>query len=489
MKSFLSFLFLGYLLVLLNLTLVNGQSCELWSEPDSLSDSQSDNYDAFLTKVREGNEYNYYVFWVRFLDALGTELVYEDYYEPGSGAQVYLSDEYFISNPQVISVADWYYPAPDTLAFIFYEAGSETHDIYYITMTPGGFSEPVAFATSPADETHLRVSQDGSMVWEEDGAIKYTRLSLDASGVHFVPTVTIDAGNCHNPDLQKGQTDFIAWEKGEPETPEIWYSQWDYENDEWSDPVVLFDDGMHSNPKFARGMDDWGGFGSVVVTDFLDSNSSYHFSFYDLYEYWETLSEFSQDFSMEPELFTVDIITDFWGGGFLAFTHDEGMGNRDIYSSDYQEAPPYFFGYCSIDSTPQSEHHPQLFMGPWFFDGFDLICIWETFRNGNRQLYTSRVPVIVGGVPEKNSRQEIQATIYPNPAGDFSWLTVECNAIAPLSITIYNSQGQAVRILREDISSIGKKSFRIQTDDFSSGIYFIRLETGDQQGSLTLVKK
>jgi hypothetical protein len=489
MKTLISILFLGFLLILLNVSILKGQSCELWSEPDSLSDSQSDNYDAFLTTIREGNEYNYYVFWVRFMDAMGTELVYMDYYDWEMPEPVYLSEEYFMSNPQVISLADWYYPPSDTLAIIFYEAGQESKDIYYIAMTTGGFTEPVPFVNSSANETHLRVSHDGSLVWEEDGAIKYCQLGYNNPGFYFTPAITLDEGDCHHPDLQQVTTDFIVWDKSNAGNAEIWYSSWDYANQEWGAPIMLYDDGMHSNPKFSRTMDDWGGWVPVLLTDFLDSNGQYHFSYIDLYDLWETISEFGQDYPMEPELFTVDLITDFWGSGYMAFKHDEGIGNSDIYSSDFLDVTQYFNSYCSIDSTAYYESRPALFQGKWYFDAFDLICVWESWRNGNRQLYTSRVPVSVGGVPEKNSRQEIQATIYPNPAGDFSWLTVECNAIAPLSITIYNSQGQSVRILREDISSIGKKSFRIQTDDFSSGFYFIRLETGDKEESLKLVKR
>ena len=486
MKAVISFLFFGYLILFFSNGNLKGQSCELWSEPDSLSDSMSDNYDATLAMVREGNQYSYYVFWVRFLDALGTELVYLDYYNSQGPESIYLSDEYFISNPQVVSLADWYYPAPDTLAFIFYEAGSESHDIYYIAMTPDGFTEPAPFVNSTANETHLRVSRDGSLVWEEDGAIKYSQLWIDAEGLHFKPTVTIDDGDCHKPDIQKGMSTFITWEKGDPGTPEIRVSEWDYENEEWGAPEVLFSDGQHLNPGFARGMDDWVGWSSVLVTDFVDTNGQYHFSLYDLYEEWEMLSEFSQDFSMEPNLFTVDLITDYFGSGFMAFSHDEGLGNRDIYCSDYQEVPQYFYGYCSIDSTPQSESHPQLFMGPWSSYSFDLICIWETFRNGNKQLYASRVPVTVGGISE-TSEDGLQARVFPNPFHDDLNLEVQVKGYEKLDIKVFNTMGQIVKVI-PGLECLMGNSIKVPLQDLPPGIYLIRIESQGRSASLKVVK-
>jgi hypothetical protein len=486
LKLFL--LSLALMIFLLIPAVLIAQKCELWSEPDSLSDSQSDNYDPFLLNIPIDYD-TYYVFWVRFLEVFGTEIVYENYYGQGGPESVLLAEGYNVSNPRVIYVGNWQYPPSDTIAFIFYETDqASSQDIYYTVMTTGGFTEPEPFVNSEADETHLRISIDGSMVWEEGGAIKYCKLGLDATGFYFTPAVIIDEGDCRNPVLNKGNTDCIAWEKGNPDAPEIWYSLWDYVNDEWGEPVILFEDGMHTNLKIGKGMDDWGGWTSVITTDYLDSTGQYHFSYYDIYDSWEVRSEFTQDIPMDPELFVIDIITDFWGTGFMAFTHDEGMGNRDIYCSDYQEVPQYFFGYCSVDSTSQPESHAQLFMGPWFGDGFELICIWESFRNGHSQLYTSRVPVIIGSIAE-TQENGLQAKVYPNPFDEFFRIELLADETSDASIHMFNAVGQLVKKIDRFQLVKGNNLIKIETGQLPPGIYLVRIEAEDILGITRVVKR
>lgn len=488
MKTTLVFLFSAIIFLAVSINDLKAQRCKLWSEPDSISDSQSDNYDPFLMKIREGYDDNYFVFWVRSLDLIGTEIVYLDYYNSEVPEPVLLAEGYNVNNPRVIPTSGWGIPM-DTVAFIFYETDQNGNpDIYYMTMTADGFGPPLPFVNSSANESNLRISTDGSMVWEEDGAIKYCQLGYNDPGFYFTPAITLDEGECHHPDLQQVGTAFIIWEKDNNGIPEIWYSSWDYANQEWGEPIIMYGDGMHSNPKFSRTMDDWGGWVPVLLTDFLDSNGQYHFSYIDLYDLWEVVSEFGQDYPMEPELFTVDLITDFWGSGYMAFTHDEGPGNSDIYSSDYLDVTQYFNSYCSIDSTSYSESKPSLFNGKWFFDGFDLICIWESFRNGNHQLWTSTTPVVIGNIPETKEASGLRARAFPNPFEDYFDLEVEIESSNQMDIRVYNSLGQLVRILNNRTLSIGSNLIKINAADLGPGIYFIRLESGDKEMSVKLVK-
>lgn len=458
---------------------LSAQRCEFWSEPDSISDAQSDNYDTYFSRIRIGNEYQYKVFWVRFLEVFGTEIVYADYYAPENQGSVLLAEGYNVSNPQVISMADWFYPASDTLAFIFFEANmGESTDIYYCIMTASGFSVPVPFADSPADETHLRVSNDGSLVWEENGAIKLCQLGKSEPGFYFSPVLTLDEGNCHNPDLNKGGTTCVAYEKGDTEAPEVWTCMWDYANQDWGEPQLLYNDGMHTNLKFSRGMEDFGIWSQVILTDYQDSTGKFRFSYYDVYEPWEVISDFSQDHPMDPQLFTIDLITDFWGGGFMALNLDEGMGNSDIYSSDNLEVTTYFEGYCQIDSTPQSEAHPQLFMGPWIGNSFDLICIWESWRNGHTQLFTSRIPVVVGSVAESQGKNPLRTKLYPVPCRDFFRLVIEDGQKEPVMLHIYDLQGREVKTMSAVLPAEAR-SVQVPVHDLPPGMYTLEIESGN----------
>jgi hypothetical protein len=169
--------------------------------------------------------------------------------------------------------------------------------------------------------------------------------------------------------------------------------------------------------------------------------------------------------------------------------HDEGEGNSDIFSSDYGWYEPELYNYCRIDSTVQADAHPQLFQGAWHFSYFDLVCIWESWRNGHWQLFSSTTPVVIGNVPEKKDEGELQVRAYPNPVTDVLWLECETGGTSGISIAIYNTFGQLVKTYQGEFSIKEKTIKSIGMKDLPAGIYLVRLETGHFVKSLEIIKK
>jgi len=392
------------LTIFLKIGNLTAQNCGYWSEPVPLSDSLSDNRNATLANIPGGSP-NFYVFWNRLMEDYNSEIVYVDIYNPDVPQLIVSGNGSTVSNPQVIPLS-YGNPPADSLACVFYHAFGPggVHHNYYVVMTNSGFTAPVPFAGSPYNESHLRVSPGGGIVWQQDGNILFTRLHYDNTGLYFEPVVYIDAGECRNPDIQN--TDFytreqyIAWEKGSPDNPEIWYSSWSYENNAWGAPVLLFGDGHHSNLRFSKGTHWLLGALPILGSDKVDSTGQYQVSGYDFYFQDEFISEFTQSEAFQPDFFTIDLITqDYWDMGYLSFKHNEGNNNSDIFSSDYGYLQPEFFNYCRIDSSALPDVNPQLFQGAWHGNYFDLVCIWESWRNGPWQLFSSTTPVVIGSVP------------------------------------------------------------------------------------------
>jgi hypothetical protein len=460
-----------------------GQQCEYWSEPDSLSDSMEDNRNPFLVRIPGGGD-AFYVFWDRTLDVFGSEIVYTDYYNNGTPETVVLAEGYEVSSPQVISMWNWY-PQTDTLAFIFYQTNQAGNaDIYYTVMTTDGFTEPAPFANTAAEESHLRVNRSGGIVWQEGDMIWYTRLNKNSSGYFFEPASLIDEGNCMRPVIHQATyyelERFIAWEKGEQDSTQVWYILWNYQADDWDDPVLLFDDGAHSNLRSTSGYE-YFGWNASMVSDWRDSVGNYHISTYDFDDQYELLSEFTQTIPFQPDLFTVDFITqNYLGFGYYSFRYDEQMGNYDIYSSDWADISPWFGSYCRLDSTATSEGHPMLFQAAdhgWYFD---LVCIWESFRNGHRQLFTSKTEVIIGSVPESENKHGLHIRAYPNPCSDQTFFEYELKSSGNCKLSIFNHLGQEIEVLPLGGQNAGKHQISWDAGKYPAGLYHFILSVDGQ---------
>jgi hypothetical protein len=468
------------------------QQCEYWSVPQPVSDSITNNHNATLVML-SGNPTAYYVFWERTFEDSWSEIVCANYYETAEPQVIIHANSFDVNNPQVIAVSD--YPDRDTLAFVFYiyTYMEGYRDIFYQVMTDTGFSGSTRFTNTILNESHLRVSPGGGMVWQEGDKIRFSRLNWASSGFYFEPVVTIDSGDCRNPDIQNTEMynsteGFIAWEKGDPDNPEIWFSAWSFENEAWSEPMLLFGDGNHSGIRFSIGTDiaSWV---PMLLSDLNDESGKYRISGFDFIDQTEFITEFSQEAPFQPSLLTIDFITDYWQMGYLAFRHGEGEGNSDIYSSDYGWLEPYPESFCSIDSTDQPDVNPQLFQGAWHFDYFDLVCIWETFRNGHWQLFSATTPVVIGNIPEIKQEGDLKANAYPNPFKDCLMLEYQSGGTSAISISVYNTIGQLVKTIACAPSSSEKSLKEIDMNDLPSGIYFFKLFDGHSAFSLKAVKK
>jgi hypothetical protein len=469
---------------------LNSQACYSWSVPVPVSDSISDNLNVSVVSLY----YNYdsfYLFWERHSEASGNEILCKNYYEPGETLTVIASTNYSLTNPQVIATSYWG-PHYDTLAYIFYQsnqAGNE--NLYYIIMTSDGFLGPMPFATEPEDETHLRVSQGGGMIWQEGDRIKYSRLSQTSPPYSFLAPQTIDSGDCRKPDIQRTSAydpeQIIAWEKGTGDNKAIWHCDWSWALWEWSPPILLIDDERYSNPTFGKAMY-WLSYFDIIAADYIDSIGLYHYAAYDHFAQEEYISEFSQSNSFQPDLFLMDIPTDdFWGFGYVAVSREEPGGTPDIFSND-----SYFYPWtdntCRIDSTPQPDRHPQLVQGQEGGDCFDLICVWESYRNGHWQLVTSTTLVIIGGIGENDHADDFNISLYPNPFNDCLRIGYFLKDAALVNILIIDTYGRIVKNFDIGIQEVGRHEEMISIPEISSGTYLVKVASNGISGSKVILK-
>jgi hypothetical protein len=468
-----------------NLHLV-AQKCEMWYGPQVITNDNANNRNATLVDLLYYSN-QCFLFWEKSDEPGLSEIVYKDYYnDSGNGTPVVSGNGFMVSNPQVIDLGGY----NDILGYLFYESDeSGNSDINYIVWKTDGFEPPQPFANSPAGESHIMVCKGGGVIWQEADKIRYSELNWTQSGYEFTPAVTIDSGQCFNPAISQtwlGSAAMIAWEKGDPESPQIWYCTWDYQAEEWSEPILLFNDGMHLNIRFSKSS--YGDLPPLLISDKLDNSGNFSISIYDFFFQEEFIPEFYQSEAFQPDVFSISIAVDFWDGGYLSFKNLVAPDDPDIYSNDNGILLQQFSNYCPLDQSTTIEAHPQFFQGMEGGDCFNLECIWESNRNGYWQLFSSSTLVIVGKIDEHNTKEWIDVAATPNPLQKTTKISYELESRSSVTINIFNSAGQVVKQIPTQIQDAGNHEEIIDLQEFPKGNYLVRVWSENYSGSVRIIK-
>jgi hypothetical protein len=93
------------------------------------------------------------------------------------------------------------------------------------------------------------------------------------------------------------------------------------------------------------------------------------------------------------------------------------------------------------------------------------------------------------GVDEEIEKPEVVSILknYPNPFNASTKLTYALSEFAGITISIYNIVGQRVATIFEGTQEAGEHSVTWYADDFPSGVYFARVQTGDRSESIKMV--
>ncbi|MDP3557433.1 MAG: T9SS type A sorting domain-containing protein [Bacteroidota bacterium] len=86
------------------------------------------------------------------------------------------------------------------------------------------------------------------------------------------------------------------------------------------------------------------------------------------------------------------------------------------------------------------------------------------------------IPTNTNSITE-NNKSEITCELYPNPTSGFTNLSISLIEIETADITIINSIGQLVYSLKNNKLDAGVNIIRLNTESFSSGVYFINVST------------
>ena len=79
------------------------------------------------------------------------------------------------------------------------------------------------------------------------------------------------------------------------------------------------------------------------------------------------------------------------------------------------------------------------------------------------------------------------SSIYPNPFNPAAEINFSLPADAYVRLSVYNLQGQEIDVVHEGFQSSGSHSYTWDGSGFSSGVYYVRLVSGNKVNTMKAV--
>ncbi|MBU0518518.1 T9SS type A sorting domain-containing protein [bacterium] len=139
-----------------------------------------------------------------------------------------------------------------------------------------------------------------------------------------------------------------------------------------------------------------------------------------------------------------------------------------------------------IDSHSAEDRNPVIFQ-----ESGAIYVFWESNRDGNWNIYYAyRDAVGVEPDPRPEMPQDFAVSVYPNPGNAQFEINFDLPVSTETAISIYDISGKLVQSLQSGFLTAGDKSFKWNGGEQPSGLYLVRVETGQstQTSKLVLLK-
>jgi|GEM_PF-1367402 len=433
-----------------------------WSIPVPVTDSVTDNRNPILIIVGQKS----LLFWEKSSDTLSTAIYMRNLHTMSDPVEMLNTPGIHFVNPQPMKVT-----SGDTLFYLFYETDENGEiDICYKKYTlDGSLWGPYPFFNTLDNEENIRITDD-RIVWEQNGTILFSKQDYQQGvGYYFTDPIVIDSGDCHHPVIQH---DYIAYIKNIGGASSICCSVYDWQNDVWSAPEVLYDTGYNMslslvawepdmNPEFMIWESQQDNIWKLYSSRFSTNTVNY-----------EDLQGTTQ---LMPTAILVDIIvTDEIWPTFLSIVQEDN-NNKEIYANDEEWNPLYI----NISNNENEDTHPYLVLGWAGFGKFNyhVYDIWESYRNGHSQLYMAE-NVIVAGEKEIGSNHDPEIRIFPNPVSCLSAISFTLKETSRVKLDILNGLGELVSTVIDEEFTPGTHQITWDRGRLPAGVYFCRYQAG-----------
>ena len=197
--------------------------------------------------------------------------------------------------------------------------------------------------------------------------------------------------------------------------------------------------------------------------------------------------------NVSPSFCTINLTT---GQGYLSnmdfvtFASDV-TGNMEIYVNTVIGDTVY----SNLSEYSGTDTHPQLFnnfcISPAGLDN-QLFDIWESYRGGHWQLWTTRMDILTGENSLKLPAAEMRCS--PNPFTDETRIEYNTGEAGSLNFGIYDLQGNKIKTLNSVSEGNGKYSVTWDGKDAAgapvpAGIYVCSVKTGNTVSHCKIIRR
>jgi hypothetical protein len=95
----------------------------------------------------------------------------------------------------------------------------------------------------------------------------------------------------------------------------------------------------------------------------------------------------------------------------------------------------------------------------------------------------------VTSVRPEMSKGSLQSSLYPNPATEMVHLAFSLPESGPLSIRLFNVNGQLLKTIRQEAFEAGSHLVDMDAETLSKGVYWIQFESSKEMQTIKLIKK
>ena len=110
-----------------------------------------------------------------------------------------------------------------------------------------------------------------------------------------------------------------------------------------------------------------------------------------------------------------------------------------------------------------------------------------TITDANGCTSTASGTVLDGPIAVGMTNNNININLFPNPTADNATLSIELANMADVNITITNVVGQVMQSM--NATALTNKQFTLNMSDWAAGIYFVRVNVGNDTATYRLTKK
>lgn len=468
------------ILLLISITIgAQAQNFWEWSEPEPLTDSLTDNRNAFLFNAYVKGEYKLCMLWEKAENSLSTEIWWNFFGDgiPPERIMTSFPDVQF-KHPKAITYP--YSPNADSTFYIFYETNQVgNNDIYYmIYRSDGSLTLPQPLANNSADESQLTVFRQffsdtypielGPMVWIRGSELWGCSL-IDDGGQYFTEELLIDSAICSNPSYGEpmftGDGAGVLYER--TDTSGTFLYKVDYLGDgEWGSPELYYDSLQSRNPTRT------GEYGDACWSVLDDT--VWRVAKEDHYWFGDTLiiDSLSKEEPFDPAALGQVVGVDDWSGVYWIAVTYPVAGVDEIFMTDMG---PYN-GFENYTNSGVMNRNPKFFMGEshWLSGCWFDYLVWESYRNGHWQIWSSKTIQCVGSIDENESPEPL-LQLHPNPFSHQTTLTFELNTRSDVRIEAYDLQGRLMEVITQQSYDQGEHQLRWNAEGLPEGVYVIRM--------------